>query len=111
MQEDLLPATQAAVEALGHNPKTPFDCIFGDGPAVTILEMNRGCVTMPNQLQTLCPQHTISANPLDECIYVVDLSWDAQWTLHHWVTSEPLFVLDRERGLTPWEEWEHKPTK
>jgi len=85
-------AMLAFLEVLRQDPSQPVSCIFGDGAAIMVRDMNAGCVALPAvQVQALCQQHDFSRTPMDGDIAVVDLSVGAAWSAHRGI--EPLYTI------------------
>jgi hypothetical protein len=56
-------------------------CLFGDGPAVAVYELDRGCWCHPElRRMALCPQHSVQAHLLGTMELVEDLTVGQEWT-------------------------------
>jgi hypothetical protein len=53
----------------------PTPCRFGDGPAVAVFDLDRGCACFPDDhRQALCVQHAIRSTPLGSMRLAQDLT-------------------------------------
>ena len=56
-------------------------CRFGDGPAVAIYAVSKGCACYPHDReQALCAQHAVNAEPLGTMTLIKDLTQDQAWS-------------------------------
>jgi hypothetical protein len=55
------------------NLLSTLKCRFGcAGGVAVIVELEKGCVCWPDQIQALCPQHWTTLEPLGECRVIFD---------------------------------------
>ena len=84
---------QKFLAAFKLDPTQTVECVFGDGPAIMVRDMNKGCVALKTTVvQPLCQQHDIRRTPMDGDIAVVDLSVGAAWSAAQ--NTESLFIIE-----------------
>lgn len=89
---ELLPEMLEIVEILRADPTTPVNCIFGDGPALVVRHMVRGCVALSDKVQPLCRYHEVNRTPMDDDDrLVIDLSIEAVWSRS--LGERPFYVI------------------
>jgi hypothetical protein len=65
----------------------PVSCRFGDGEAVAVVALERGCIAYPDDReQALCLHHLFRARPLGGMLLAADLTEGAALTA--WLRQE-----------------------